>query len=136
MKRVLLIFMIFMTYSSFAVLPPYIYERYKKEAPDVFIIVVNKVTKLKINSKRSDVFIDAKVIDVCRTGSKVKVNDKIVISYPVRKRNTKKWIGPVPMPILKKAKVYKAYLKRVIDNRYIPMAKNKSFVYLPLKELK
>jgi len=134
MKKIISIFLL-ITYMSFAVLPPYVYERYKKNAPDVFLIVVNKITELKINSKKSDIIINAKVIAICRAKDKVKINDHIVISYHINRRESKRWVGPiVNIPILDKKSIYKAYLKKIGDNHYVPVAKNKSFVYLPLKE--
>jgi len=128
MKKFLFIFTTLLSIKLLAELPPYVYEELQKSAPESLVI---KVHHVKINSSIStDIKVDlvAEVLSVRRSNSGLKKGDRITIVYRTFISRPGGWVGPSPIPVLEKNKVYRAFLKkRKEGNLYLPAAKGKSF---------
>lgn len=128
MKKIICIFTVFLSIKLFAELPPYVYEELQKNAPELLVI---KVHHVKINSSIStDIRVDlvAEVLSVRRSKSGLQKGDRMTIVYRTFISRPEGWVGPSPIPVLEKTKIYRAFLKkRKKGNVYLPAAKGKSF---------
>jgi hypothetical protein len=128
MKKFLFIFTVLLSIKLFAELPPYVYTTLQKNAPESLLI---KVHHLQINSSivtDTTIRLEAEVIDVIRSKSGLKKGDRISILYRTFISRPGGWVGPSPIPVLEKDKIYSAFLKKGEEsNLYLPAAKGKSF---------
>ncbi len=124
------IFTIFvlLTLTLFAELPPQVYENYQKNAPEVLTIKVQKVEISLISLSEKKVVVNAKVLEVQRSRSKLKVGKEITIIYHTTVSRPSGWVGPSPLSVLVKKNVYDAFLIKNKENNYFsPAARGKSF---------
>lgn len=113
-----------------AELPPDVYERMQRDAPEVLKISVKRVFAnrkgaLDFSGDR-DVTVFAIVVSVTKTASGLKAGDEIVIRY-VAKNPDEKMAGPRPIPKLEEKKEYPAWLSKSEAGHYEPAARGFSF---------
>jgi hypothetical protein len=88
--------------------PPSAYERFRANAPEVVKIVVLKV-KTKELPKRLGVEVQAQVLEVQRSKSRLMPKSTIRIVYEIDRRGIP---GPRPLPLLKEKITYTAFLQK------------------------
>ena len=125
MKTIL--FIIYLTLSLQAELPPYIYANYQKQAPEALYINVLQVKTSLISPTEKSVEARVEVHRIKRSDTKLHRHDKITIVYTTSFRNPLKLVGPSSLPILEEDTQYKAFLQKGKGIYYYPAAKGKSF---------
>lgn len=124
MKRfVIILFTI--TFAIGAEIAPKYYKEMQEKAPDVVKIQVLDVSKgwCFFCSDKS-IKVEAKILEVTRSASNLKVGNKIEIRYEYKP--LKEQSGPRPVPILIENKTYPAYLIKAGDH-FEPAARGYSF---------
>jgi hypothetical protein len=121
-----------------AELPPSAYAQFKAEAPEILRIQVLEVKdepgEASDSMDNRNIQVKAKVLFVRRSKKGVKTGDSILISYQHSTPKTPGWVGPAPVPILKKGTVYRAYLSvkgTGKDALFAPAARGQSFEVIP-----
>ncbi|YCM42177.1 hypothetical protein V2O64_12775 [Verrucomicrobiaceae bacterium 227] len=109
--------------SAHAELPPEAYQKMQAGAPEVIEIKVELVKHQHLFRRQE--FVSAVVTKVTKSGSKLKVGDKITIKY--RHVPLGRSVGPSPIPQLDKGKTYPAWLRKSGDGHYEPAARGMSF---------
>lgn len=112
-----------------AELPPYVYKDMQANSPESLVIKVLSVkTKIKNEPRlvRVSVTVEARVEQVNRTQSGLKPGQLIRIKYDHR-RHKEPMAGPSEVPVLKRAQVCPAYLKRDDSGVYAPAAGGYTF---------
>lgn len=121
---------VYLSSVAFAELPPDAYEEMQRSAPEALKIRVDKVTSARVGllnfSGKRDQVVEATVISVLRTGSRLKVGDGIVIRYVAMKVN-ERIAGPRPIPQLQAGEEYPAWLSKSELGHYEPAARGFSF---------
>lgn len=111
-----------LTVAAFAELPPGSYDKMRKEAPEVLIVEVTKITPTK-NGKVTKYTTEVKVLSFEKSDSKLKKGDTITITY----ENVEgPFAGARQVPPLEKGGVYPAFLRKE-GNTFIPAAAGMSF---------
>lgn len=113
-----------------AELPPEVYNNMRADAPEALIIQVTDVKQMP-QAGGIVVEIKARVLSVEKSGANVNVGDTITIRY-TRMATGIGFVGPRPIPILKKEQVYPAFLSKQ-ENHFTPAARGGSFVMVPPK---
>lgn len=126
MKNILLIFSLLILTLN-AELPPYVYENYQKNAPEVLMIKVLKVDTSLVSLTEKSVVVEAQILSVEHSKSQLKRKDIITIHYSTVFWRPSGWVGPSAIPILEEEKMYKSFLRKSKNNTYTPVAKGKSF---------
>jgi hypothetical protein len=103
-----------------AELPPYVYEKQQREAPEAVVLRVRSVTV------GADVVAEAQVEKVKRSQTGLKAGDTIRIRYENR-QNHERRPGPGAVPVLEKGQRYEAYLAGA-GRTFEPAAGARSFV--------
>lgn len=112
---------------SRAELPPSVYEKMQREAPEVFRVKVLRVDEEAGGENARDITLLAQVLKVGRSHTKVKPEDLITIKYRVTARPAG-WAGPGEVPVLKEDAETVAYLKPVSGSpEFAPAAGTMSF---------
>ncbi len=102
------------------------YQEDQSVAPEYIDIKVLKVKKeWCFFCPEREIRVKAKVIAVHRSAAGLKIGDVIKIKYKLFKP-PKKWTGPRPLPLLKKKKMYPAFLKKT-GRHFSPAARGYSF---------
>jgi hypothetical protein len=112
-----------------AELPPSVYEEKRSAAPEVHRIRVRDVSTgicIPVLCSNQSVTVQAEVIEVVRSGSGIRQGDRIEIRYD-HFRPGEGWVGPSPIPILKKGAEYTAYLESDGKAGFRPGARGRSF---------
>ena len=116
-----------------AELPPGSYDELRIKAQEALIIEVESVTTKEIKEGFAEVILEARIVAVERSKSRLKKGSKIMIRYesldtvkvPVHP-------GPRPIPILKKGEFYPAFLDEKKGTReFEPAAAGESFHMTP-----
>lgn len=119
-----LLIITFAVQTALAELSPCSYKEMQKNAPEYLNLQILSV-KTEKASESINVEIEAKVMAVHQSKSQVKPGDVIHLHYV---HNTKPLVGPRPIPILEKGKVYPAFLTKSEDQEfYEPAAMGRSF---------
>ncbi len=123
--RYLLLLLSFFSYMD-AEMSPLVYEKARNSASEYIKI---DVLDSKRDRKDDTLYISAKakVEKVYRTGSNLKKGNIIDIFYTVKMHNESGWVGPTSNIVIKKGKIYDAYLKKIDKNLYTTDAYGKSF---------
>jgi len=136
-KRIVMVIALisFIIGSLFAEIAPEEYENMKRNAPEQLEVRIRSVTRSGgIFSRYNNVKAKATIIAVHRSQSRLSVGDSITITYSIYKPPRTGWVGPRPIPLLKKGEETPAFL--VYDQKsqtYTPAAKGASFQFmLPL----
>ena len=98
-----------------AELPPQVYEDLKAKAPEVLEVEITRVALNKRdgeNLRDISVFADAKVKNVTRSKSGVKVGDVISLRYMTFEVITDGWAGPSPIAQVEAGKTYRVWFKK------------------------
>jgi hypothetical protein len=111
--------------DSYAELPPSVYIIAKENAQEKLKIIVQEVNVDSFFGGKN-IKIKAKVLDIYQTKGILKKNDIINIVYS-KENMSGRWIGPSQNYILKKDKIYMAYLAVNKDGEYYPDARGQSF---------
>ncbi len=117
---------------AFAALPPSAYKPDQDAAPEALVIAVLSV-KSEVNkdreSTRTHVEARARVVEVNRTASGLKVGDEIAIAYTnVELKRDERRVGPGSyIPVLEEGKLVPAYLSGNQKTGYRPAARIYSF---------
>ena len=117
---------------ALAALPPSAYKPDQDAAPEALVIAVLSV-KSEVNkdreSTRTHVEARARVVEVKRTASGLKVGDEIAISYTnLELKRDERRVGPGSyIPVLEEGKVVPAYVKGNQKTGYMPAAQIYSF---------
>jgi len=132
MKKFLFsLWMLWLPYTLLAELPPSVYQESKKHAPEKVILMVNDLVCLSVNTAKTEVKANVRVVAVCHSKSGLKEGDTIMVRYRTFKKQSAGWIGPAPVPLLKQQHLYKAFLKRnKKGDFYLPAAGGRSFKIL------
>ena len=117
---------------AFAALPPSAYRPEQDKAPEALVIAVLSVkSEVTEDAKASRVHVEARarVVEVKRTASELKVGDEINIAYTNYQLKRDQFIvGPGSyIPVLEEGKVVPAYLSGNQKNGYLPAAQGYSF---------
>jgi len=113
-----------------AELPTSAYLKMQQAAPEVIEIRVDKAKRGYWISPGE--VVTATVMKVTKTASTVKVGDVIKIRY--RHVKLRGAVGPSPIPLLNKKKIYPAYLKKTKAGHYEPAARGRSFQKIEPKQ--
>jgi|SRR5581483_2204756 len=117
--------------SGRAELPPDVYDKLQREAPELLTIEVLAV-KTEAKAFKDTVYVnvtaEARVRKVQRSKSQLQEGAVISIAYVHRQRKVPV-DGPSEIPILAKGKVYPAYLEKKRDG-YEPAARGHSFEHV------
>ncbi|MDM5270606.1 hypothetical protein PGH07_00270 [Sulfurovum sp. zt1-1] len=128
MKKFLFNITLLFSAKLLAELPPYVYEELQKNAPELLLIKINSVETNVSLFTETRVNVVAEVLEVRRSKSGLKKNDRITIVYTTFTSRPRGWVGPSPVPLLEKDKTYSAFLRKSEEvNIYMPAAKGKSF---------
>lgn len=120
--------MLFSSLRLLAELPPYVYDALQKNAPESLLIKVDSVRTSSSMVTENAVTVEAEVINVIRSKSGLRKGDRITIAYSTFASRPGGWVGPSPIPVLEKDKIYSAFLKKdAVSNLYLPAAKGRSF---------
>lgn len=113
---------------GYAELPPSVYEAKQTAATEQLKIQVLRVTiEPGENADTQKVDVLAKVDEVTRSTSGIKVNDMISILYTVT-HHPAKWVGPGEVPLLQEGQSSMAYLNSIPDSKnFAPGAGRMSF---------
>ncbi len=130
-KRFPLLILLLLLSGSFltAEINPVEYEKMQKAAPEQLIITVLRVTSRpqSLFSATKDVSANVRVDSVISSATGLSEGDTITIEYTSFKPG-RGWVGPRPIPPLKKGESYPAFL--IYDSEsiaYIPAARGYSF---------
>lgn len=113
MKKAFLFFLLlFLPYLLIAALSPLMYIDMQKNASEVLTIKVKSTTTTSHKTQRRTVVtVIARVLTVVHSKSRINKGDLIRIDYQILHR-AKGYMGAAPLPILKKNKYYKAFLRK------------------------
>ena len=117
--------------SSFCInaeIEPKYYIEWQQQASENIEIRVTKASKgFAPFMSNVGITVKAEVLAVKKSDSGLKVGDSILITYD-HFRPKKDWVGPRPIPILKKGSSYPAYLHKSKEaDEYLPAARGYSF---------
>lgn len=129
------LFMIGMSASLHAELPPAYYEQLKENAPESIVITVNQVEKTSKPDEYEQITAIATVSKVDRTRTNLKSGDRIVISYDRMTHHEMGWVGPAEVQELLEKHVYQCYLESVGGGGkfFAPAAMGQSFYSITKK---
>jgi hypothetical protein len=111
--------------TALAELPPGAYQQLRSNAPEALKIKVLKVHTQGLKPNTLKVEVQAKVLSVVRSASKLKPGSMIRIVYEVDKQVPQR-VGPRAVPVLKAGLLYAAFLAQD-DKIYTPAAYGDSF---------
>ena len=127
-KYLLLLIYILFTINVYAELPPYVYENLKKNSPEVLKIKVRDINSSNVTNNTKETSVKAQILNVRTSSSGLKEGDMITIVYGVAIKRHPGWVGPSPIPLLERGKVYHAFLRKDCEyNYYTPAARGESF---------
>ncbi len=129
MKKVAIIaLLLLLSALCYGEIHPKYYQQDQENADEALIIRVTKVRKgCCFACRNQKVRIHAEVLSVERSRSGLEKGSTITIRYN-HFNPPRKWVGPRPVPILKKGKEYPAFLNRMKDEEYyVPAARGYSF---------
>lgn len=112
--------------NLFCELPPYVYEKAKKNAQEVLVINVKDTNIHDIKNIRY-INIVASIVDIKRSLNKLNKDSIITIKYSRILKKEMGWVGPSENYELEKDKIYIAYLKKTKSGYFIPDARGDSF---------
>jgi len=128
---------------TYAEISPLVYEKMRQQAEESLLIKVLDVQEspwsfftkyLKLGSEIG-VQIEAEVVEVLRTSSDLKPDDKIVINYSHYCNPPRGLVGPSSIPILTQGHFYRAYLgSSSAEMIYFPAARGESFIDPPMSK--
>jgi hypothetical protein len=112
-----------------AELPPDVYKADQEKSPEALTIAVTRVKIQKTKESRgtrSNITAEAKVLEVKRSASKLRVGDTVRISYS-HFRHDQPIAGPSEPDVLQKGRTYPAFLQKSAAGRYTPAARGYTF---------
>lgn len=114
--------------AAFAELPPDAYAEDQAQASEHLTIRARKVDTRACKAPcRQPVKVEAEVVEVHQSKAGLKAGDRITITYE-HNRPPPGWVGPSPVPILKKGETYPAYLSKTDGKKaFAPAAGGYSF---------
>jgi len=129
MKK-LLLFILLVVYSLYGELPPQVYKELQENSPEVVTLRILNVDSKAITSDQREITLKAKVLNILRTQSALRLGSIVTIRY-ITTIHPDNWVGPSPLPILSKKYKYKAFLTHDEANKYyVPSARGRSFIWL------
>jgi hypothetical protein len=130
-KRVLVMVVLFLLIATtlFAEIAPEEYEKMKRNSTEQLELLIRTVKRSGgLFSRNIEVKVKATVTAVHQSLSRLSVGDSITITYEIYKPPRVGWVGPRPIPLLKKGEELPAFLFYDQESKtYIPAARGASF---------